>query len=500
MTGIDFRDSRMTHKDRIRECRQAMRHARDYLSWREAALAFDEATGRDDWKHVDESPHYDWQLIRTRVTQIRHYRETRQVLKLVRHLRQGLHWNLGNTANPELYAHAYVGTKRLIESYLAEVVTALHFIAEGDFPELSLAEKRRFFEDTGKSFGRSALMLSGGATLGLFHVGVVKALLREDLLPEVISGSSAGSIVASVVGTHAPDELEELLDPDNSYYHFWKPLAVGEMWRHGALMDQRQLATGIARNTHDLTFEEAFQRSGRTINVTVSPGGRNQAPRLLNHLTTPYLYIREAVLESSAVPLLFPPVQLMTKNEDGQRVPYMPSLRWTDGSLKSDLPGIRLRRLHNVNHFIVSQTNPHVIPFLRQARGEAGITGAIRDAAYGTVRGIARSALGIGRRGLPIDGVRRTLDTAHSILEQNYRGHVTILPKVTVWRYAHVTANPTLDAVTRFILEGERATWKQIAMIRNQTVISQALSRCLQEVELAATRPTTRRLRVVAKR
>ena len=59
------------------------------------------------------------------------------------------------------------------------------------------------------------------------------------------------------------------------------------------------------------------------------------------------------------MPVLFPPVMLMTRDENGERVPYMPLLRWNDGSLKSDLPMLRLRRLHNVNHFIVSQTNPH---------------------------------------------------------------------------------------------------------------------------------------------
>lgn len=489
----------MNTNKRIRDCRLAMRHARDYPTWREAALAFDDASGFDDWKHEDESADYDWQLIRSRLTQIRQYRDTRQVVKLMRHLRQGLHWNLGNSANAALYSYAYVGTKRLIETYLAEVVSALQFIADGQFPELPADEKLRFFRETTASFGRSALMLSGGATLGLFHVGVVKALVREDLLPDVISGSSAGSIVASVVGTRGPDELESLLDPDNSYYHFWKPLGIGDMLRSGALMDQKQIALGIARNTHDLTFEESHTRSGRIVNITVSPAGSNQQPRLLNYLTTPYLYLREAVLASSAVPLLFPPVQLMTKDEHGERVPYMPSLRWTDGSLKSDLPGIRLRRLHNVNHFIVSQTNPHVIPFLRDMHRDGGFTGALRDAAFGAIRGGAQSVLGLGRFGLPLPGVRQQLDNASSILDQDYRGHITILPKVTVWRYAHVTANPKLEAVTRFILEGERATWKRIAMIRNQSMISQTLNRCMQRLEAEALQPKQRRLKAVPK-
>lgn len=473
---------------RVRECRLAMRRAETYAAWRQAALAFDAESGLEDWKHVDESDDYDWKLIRTRCEQIRRYREQGQSAKLVHHLRQNLHWNLGNSANPALYGRAIGGTKKLVERYLDEVVAALDFLCDDD-RDLDQGERLRFFHGTAASYGRSALMLSGGATLGLFHVGVVKALVREDLLPQVISGSSAGALVASVIGTRAPEELLDLLDPENSYYHFWKPLGFSEMVRRGAVMDQEQIRQGIARNTRDLTFEESHRLSGRIVNITVSPAGSNQPPRLLNYLTTPYLYLREAALASSAVPLLFQPVQLMTQDERGKRTPYMPSLRWTDGSLKSDLPGHRLRRLHNVNHFVVSQTNPHVIPFLRTVPGELGLAGTVREYAYSTLRSGAQYALGVGRVGLPIEGVRRQLDNAASILDQDYQGNITILPKVSVWRYAHVTANPKLDAVKRFIHEGERATWKRIEMIRNQTRIAQTLERCVQRLEARAALP-----------
>lgn len=39
--------------------------------------------------------------------------------------------------------------------------------------------------------------------------------------------------------------------------------------------------------------------------------------------------------------------------------------QWRDGSLESDLPMMQLKELFNVNHFIVSQANPHIAPFLR---------------------------------------------------------------------------------------------------------------------------------------
>jgi predicted acylesterase/phospholipase RssA len=36
--------------------------------------------------------------------------------------------------------------------------------------------------------------------LGFYHIGVVKALWTEGLLPRVISGASAGSLVAAQLG------------------------------------------------------------------------------------------------------------------------------------------------------------------------------------------------------------------------------------------------------------------------------------------------------------
>jgi TAG lipase / steryl ester hydrolase / phospholipase A2 / LPA acyltransferase len=461
-----------------------MHNATDYASWREAAQALDHLEGWDDWRDDDTSSDFDWRLIRARLRQVRQFRAEGQIAKLVHHLRQGLHWNLGNTGNPRLYDYARFGTKRLIGEYIGEISDTLKYLCELDSPDFSAAVKHKFFDEVTHSYGRSALMLSGGATLGLFHVGVVKALFREGLVPSIMSGSSAGSVVCATVGTREPHEVEELLDPEAAYYHFWRILPWRDALRSRALMDQSQLRKAIAANVRDWTFEEAYQRSGRAINITVSPAGMNQPPRLLNYLTFPYLYLQEAVLASCAVPVLFPPVMLMTQDECGQRVPYMPLLRWNDGSLKSDLPILRMRRLHNVNHFIVSQTNPHVLPFVsRREPGDGNVLHGARDFAYSSLRGQAKSLIDLARHNLPMGGVRRTLDLGSSILDQEYRGNINILPDVSLWRYANVTSNPSMESIKRFMLEGERATWPRMEMIRNQTLISQTLHDCLERIE-----------------
>ncbi len=47
-----------------------------------------------------------------------------------------------------------------------------------------------FFRETRHAFGRTALLLSGGASMTMHHLGVVRALYEDGLLPRVISGSS----------------------------------------------------------------------------------------------------------------------------------------------------------------------------------------------------------------------------------------------------------------------------------------------------------------------
>lgn len=42
------------------------------------------------------------------------------------------------------------------------------------------------------------IALSGGGIRGIAHAGVLKALEENDIKPEIISGTSSGSIIASL--------------------------------------------------------------------------------------------------------------------------------------------------------------------------------------------------------------------------------------------------------------------------------------------------------------
>lgn len=471
--------------------------AASYGEWRQIAQDLDRLEGADAWRQDDASDDYDYLLIRQRLARIRSLRRRGDARQLAFELCEGLHGNLGNLANPALYGCARVGTKQLIETYIGEVARCLDFLCAGDFADFPHAEKIRFFKRSAIAFGRSALMLSGGGTLGMFHLGVIKALHQQQLLPRVLSGSSAGAIIASAVAVRQDDEVDALLQPGGLNLDAFRALGLQEALRGGALMDSRQLEQCLASNLGEYSFVEAFDRTGRIVSITISPAQPHQQGRLLNYLTAPHVLLQRAVLASCAVPGVFAPVSLQARDYDGRVVPYMPGKLWADGTLSSDLPMLRLARLHNINHYIVSQVNPHVVPFLSRLEREAREGRGLAPLARELIRNGSRGALQLARKHLDPYGGGRVLNKLDNIVSQRYSGDVNIFPQIGQQRVTRLFSNPTDADIQAYIAQGERATWPSIERIRLQTWISRTFEVCLQQLKAREYTPvrTPRRAR-----
>ncbi len=74
------------------------------------------------------------------------------------------------------------------------------------------------------------------------------------------------------------------------------------------------------------TFQEAFDRTGRIINITVAPMNSYDPPRLLNYLTAPHVCVWSAAAASCAIPGIFDSVSLIVKEPNGQ---FRPENEWT---------------------------------------------------------------------------------------------------------------------------------------------------------------------------
>jgi len=467
--------------------------AGSYAEWRDIALELDRLEGNDAWKHDETSDDYDYLLIHERLSEMQQLRRDGDIRRLVFCLNESLHGNLGNISAGILHTHCRVGTKRLIEAYVEEAVRCLDYVCVGDFPDFSAEEKLAFFKRTGASFGRAALLLSGGATLGMFHLGVIKALWEQNLLPRVLSGSSAGAIIAGMVGCRTDEELPMIFDPHNLDLQAFQTVSLRQVLRGSALMDPTQLQECLDRNLRPGSFVQAFERTHRILGITVSPVAAHQSARLLNYLTAPNVTLRSAVLASCAVPGVFPPVMLEALEYSGEVVPYMRSRRWVDGSIANDLPMLRLARLHNVNLFIVSQTNPHVVPFMRDnPSGRPSLRGIAQTMAAA----VSRDVLRVTRNYVGASAPGRIVDLLNDVLQQRYSGDISVFPKQPPLQLMRMFSNPSPAAIRAFIRDGERATWPKLERIRLQTRISQAFEDCLYWLKThgAARAPTTAKI------
>lgn len=461
---------------------QELLKAENYQQWLDAAIALDRLDGSEAWRQLVESDDYDYSLINSRVSLLRQLQRRKDYDQLVFRLREELHGNLGNMANPVLYQHARAGTKQLINQYLDEVTRSLNLICDSDVKSLPPLSKRRFFNRTARSFGRSAILLSGGASYGLFHIGVIEELLEQKLMPQVITGSSAGSIVAGFVATHTDDELGQALQPDELRYQWVSTIGIRKLMKGEGILDPKQLRKAIDRNIADLTFLEAYEKTGRILNISVSPADPNQFPRLLNYLSSPNVLIRKAALASSAVPGLFPPVQLRARSYTGKSVPYMPRSRWVDGSMHEDIPKEKVNRLHNVNHYIVSQTNPLVLPFMSDDKDKTGILPFLQEVVVRGPMVQVEHLLELVNRHFEVPGMGSVLKKAHALVTQTYSGDITILPDRQAIDVSKVFSNHTEKEARALIEAGRRATWPKIERIRNTTQISRCFTGCLDRL------------------
>jgi len=468
----------------LAELEQRMADAETYDQWCEAAQAHDELSGGKRWKRADQTRAYDFSQIRYRLDELRRHRSRQDDHALMFTLNEGIHGNMGGMGKAALYRNAKFGTKCLIEDYVGEIVDALEHIAQLDESIISREEKLDFFHRASHSYGRTALMLSGGGAWGHFHIGVVKALLENDLMPNVISGSSAGSLVTAVVGTHTDEQLEEsnhqdtLVNEAKEEARWLNKLLLGER----SQIDVSDLQEMVERLVPNLTFQEALELTGRNINISVAPADLHQTSRLLNAIASPNVYIRTAVMASCAVPGVYPPVMLEAKNIYGEPQPYLPTRRWVDGSVTDDLPAKRLARLYGVNLYIASLINPIVMLSKDIDDDQTQIPRVLRTFLHQRAIGLAKLGNIVSKKYTKDwPAFNLLVNMLNSLLSQKYKADINIYADFRKFDLRTIMSHVSDKELMELEHQGELATWPQLERIRLSSKISLALDKILEQ-------------------
>lgn len=477
------------------------KEATSYKAWYHISARLDELTGNNTWKLSPESVHYDYDLVYENMMLLRNARVSKDYQLLIYLIRTRWARNFANMGDLNLYRHSHVGTKRLIEEYIDECQESLHCLVTNHDVNLDDRYLLGMLIQTRKNIGRTALLLSGGSTFGISHIGVLIALMENNLVPRIISGSSSGSIIASILCCHTNEEIQELLlgITDKNFGIFSKVKSretttklkfvlerISHFLKFGTFYDISGLQETIYDFVGDLTFREAYNRTGKILNITVSPASMHEQTRLLNYLTAPNCLIWSAVCASCSLPGIFPSTTIYEKNPRTNEIHEWNNdntSKFVDGSVDGDLPIARLSEMFNVDHIIAVQVNPHVSPILKIALGNIG--GALDSEFRNTMRGLMNDCYDFVTNEMihylqvlhELNLYKNLTLKAVSILSQKYSGDITILPELNVKDFLKIFQNPTPEFLLEFILKGARAAWPKITVINNHCRVEFALDK-----------------------
>ncbi len=469
---------------------EQLNSAESYDQWLSICENMDRQNGMEEWRHTEISNSYDYASIRKRLDKLRLMRANNDYQHLLFTLNEGIHSNLGGIGKPSLYNKAKAGTKVLVEDYIAEICTALKLLNNADESLISYAEKQDFFSRASACNGRSALMLSGGGIMGIFHAGVLRALHEQDLLPSVISGSSMGSLMAAMVCTHPDDKIQGILSIDAFCIDYIKLSPKQEnkktllsLFMNTSNVTGEDLDKILTHVIPDLTFQEALECYGKQLNITISGEKRSQAPRLLNAISSPNVTIRSAIKASCAVSGFFPSVMLEAKNAEGEKVPYLSEQRWIDGSFLHDFPTKRLARIYGINHFIGSMTNPLVLSLSTDPDASDSLAKTVLETAGSITKFATSQFLDLSHKIFRTRSkeLSRFRYLAQSLVKQSYSADINIRPSNGLHNPLNLLSPPSRDEIAQFIKDGELSTWKRIEMIRNCTKISRTIDSIISE-------------------
>lgn len=157
---------------------------------------------------------------------------------------------------------------------------------------------------------RKPFVLSGGGSRGFAHLGVLKAFSENNIYPEVIAATSAGSIAAAFIcDGYSVDEVREIFSKTK--------LGLSMQWRNwrSGLLSLKKVEDVLQQTLRSKTFEELQLPLYITATNFV-----NGDQMVFN--TGPLV---PAILAASSVPMLFPPVSIN-------------GVEYVDGGLSSNLP------------------------------------------------------------------------------------------------------------------------------------------------------------------
>lgn len=195
-----------------------------------------------------------------------------------------------------------------------------------------------------------------------------------------------------------------------------------------------------------------------------------------------------AVASNAPTGIPYSPVTIYCKDETGSIVPWPHSqnatfhswchMHYNDG----ESPLSRIAELFNVNHFIVSQARPYLIPFLRS---ELNLLDRRQAGQWNLTRSLMRLVMvEIRHRLRQLDYIGLLPSVLGRILiDETIPGpNLTLVPDLSLKDFSKILQDPTKEGLANWIMKGERGVWPAVSALKVRCVIEIELDKGYQIV------------------
>ena len=263
------------NRKEIADQKYGLKNAKSYDEWYHLAKKYDRLKGLDKWRLKDESPYYDYAYLKQTMNNYKRYIINNNLEDQMALVHSTCQRDFAGIINYKLYEEALSGTKELIGNFQKTFAEALKVIAETD--KIPNKQKLSFFVMIKHTYGKTCVFLSGGGQLGFYHLGLMKVMLENKIYPKIYNGTSSGALIVAVIGCWEKEDLLHAINnaefdlscfPNNRIFSF-----VRKLWRlvsQGHILSKTTVEESLKINIGDITFLEAFKKTGRIINVTIS--------------------------------------------------------------------------------------------------------------------------------------------------------------------------------------------------------------------------------------
>ncbi|HVN58462.1 MAG TPA: patatin-like phospholipase family protein [Bacteroidales bacterium] len=174
----------------------------------------------------------------------------------------------------------------------------------------------------------AGLVLSGGGARGFAHLGVIEALNESGIYPEVISGTSAGSLAGALYADgYTPREIFGIMNTRSSLDYFRPTMTRGGLMK----------ISGVIKILRNNLRAKSFEELKIPLFVTATDINNGKA---VYFSSGPLI---DALVASSSIPVLFRPT-------------VIDNIQYVDGGVLDNLP---IKPIENICRFkIGSFVNP----------------------------------------------------------------------------------------------------------------------------------------------